>query len=152
MYKKYSYYSIDAASWENRDFNDADVVHLYTNNKDVLTHNNRNIVKVGNPIALVESENIGNAKSMNNENFGNLSSSIYLYVSTKVSLSRNYLNVALSNGSVSIIKEIIYDSDNSAPALPKFIIVDFGKSYMDKVFFQVMQIKKVSFPYFLSVV
>ena len=65
-------------SWENRGFNNADVVHLCTNNKEVLTHNNRNIAKVRNSIALVESENTGNTKLINDENFCNLSLSMYL--------------------------------------------------------------------------
>ena len=70
--KKCSYCSIGAASWENRGFDDADVAHLHTTNEDVLAHNKRNIIKVGNPIALVELEKTGNENSITDENFGNL--------------------------------------------------------------------------------
>ena len=102
-----------------------DIVHVCLNNKEVLIHNNRNIVKVGNPIALVELKNTGNAKSMNNKNFGNSSLNIYLCIGEKVALIRNHLNAGLLNSSVGIIKEIIFDPNKPAPALPKFVLVDF---------------------------
>ena len=91
------------ASWELRSFDDVGVAHLRTNNEEVLNHNNKNILKAGNPITLVESENTGNAKSMNDKNFGNLVSSIYFCVSAKVALARNHLNAGLSNGSEFIL-------------------------------------------------
>ena len=92
-------------------------------------------MKVSNPIALVESENTANAKSISNKNFSNLLSSIYLYIGAKVALTRNHLNVDLSNGSIRIVKEIFYDDNKPALALPKFVLVDFGESYMGASFF-----------------
>jgi hypothetical protein len=123
------------ASWESRGFSDVDIIHLCTNNKEVLNHNNKNILKVSNPIALVESENTANAKSISDENFGNLSSSMYLCISVKVTLTRNHLNIGLSNDSIGIAKEIVYDNNKPVPALSKFILVDFGESYMGASFF-----------------
>ena len=96
---------MDVAIWENRGFDNSDIAHLHANNKEVLAHKNKNISKVGNPIALVESKNTGNAKSMNDENFRNLFSSTYLCVGAKVGLMCNYLNIGLSNGSFRIVKK-----------------------------------------------
>ena len=47
---------MDVAIWENRGFDNSDIAHLHANNKEVLAHKNKNISKVGNPIALVESK------------------------------------------------------------------------------------------------
>ena len=77
-------------------------------------------MKVGNPIALVKSENTANAKSISNKNFSNLSSSMYLCIGAKVALTRNHLNIGLSNGSIGIVKEIVYNDDKPIPVLPNF--------------------------------
>ena len=54
---------------------------------------------------------------MNDKSFGNLSSSMYLFIGVKVVLMRNYLNIGLSNGSIGITKEIIHNPIKSTPSL-----------------------------------
>ena len=68
--------------------------------------NNKKIAEVGNPITLVEAENTGRGKTIREDNFGGLSSKMYLYIGVKVLLVRNYLNIRLSNGSTGTVKNI----------------------------------------------
>ena len=58
-------------------------------NKEVILHNHKKIIEVGNPIALVEAENTGRGKSMRDDNFGGLASKLFLCVGVKVLLTRN---------------------------------------------------------------
>ena len=124
------------------------MTHLYTTNKEVTDHNNRTILKVGNPIARIESENTGSAKSMKDDVLGNLAAWLFLCVGSKVMLIRNYLNLGLSNGTTGIVKEIVYEPGKSAPALPKFVLVDFGTSYTGSSFFPDDESKRGWFPVF----
>ena len=106
------------------------ILYTYTQkNKDVLAYNNRKISIVSNLIVLIESKSMGKASSMSNENFNSLMSNIFLYIGVKVVLTRNYLNVGLSNGSMGIKKELFYNANKPAPALPKFIFIDFDIEY-----------------------
>ena len=92
-------------------------------------------MRVGNPIALIESKNSGNVKTMSDDAMGNLLTSLYLCAGASVMLARNYLNIGLTNGSNSIVKEIMFKSGTSLPALPKFALVDFGSSSTGYSFF-----------------
>ena len=122
------------AGWCSRGFNDSDVIHLCTTNKEVTDHNNRAILKVGNPIARIESENTGSTKSMKDDVLENLAAWLFLCVGSKVILTRNYLNSGLSNVTAGIVKEIAYEPRKSAPALPKFVFVDFGTFHIGDSF------------------
>ena len=108
---------------------------MHTRNKDVLAHNDRRILSVGNPIALVESENTGRGSSLSEDNFNGLASSMHACVDAKVVLTKNYLQVGLSNGSTGIVRELFYDETKPAPGLPKLIFVDFGVEYTGDTFF-----------------
>ena len=57
---------------------------------------------MGNPIALVESENTGRGSSLSEDNFNGLASSMHVCVGAKVVLTKNYSQVGLSNGSTGI--------------------------------------------------
>ena len=133
--KKCSYCSIGHAGWVNKGFEEDNVIHLFTNNREVEQHNNMKIKKVGNPIALIESENTGRARTMKEDNFGGLKANMYLCVGANVVLTRNFLNIGLSNGSTGIAREKVYDKNKPAPGLPRFVFVDFGKAYTGPTFF-----------------
>ena len=90
--------------------------------------------KSNTPIALVESVNEGNASRYDDEVFG-LVSRLFLCVGAKVLLTKNYLKIGLSNSSAGVIKELVYEGENVAPALPKFDLVDFGHSRAGESFF-----------------
>ena len=92
-------------------------------------------MEVGNPIALVEAENTGSGKSMRDDNFRGLASKLFLCIGAKVLLTRNQLNIGLSNGSTGVVKDIIYNHDMPALKLPKFVWVNFGDNYTDPSFF-----------------
>ena len=72
---------------------------------------------------------------MNDENFNDLISSIFLYIGIKVVLTRNYLNVSLLNSSTGIVKELFYDANKPAFALPKFVFADFDIECTEETFF-----------------
>jgi hypothetical protein len=132
---KCSYCSIGHAGWVSRGFEGNDVIHLYTTNKEVSSHNHKKIMDVGNPIALIEVEHTGKGKSMKDEAFGGLTAKLYLCVGSKVLLTRNLLNIGLSHGSTGIVKDMVYDDDRPPPKLPKFAWVDFGTDYTGPSFF-----------------
>ena len=65
-----------------------------------------------------------------------------------VYLTKNYLNVGLSNGSLGVVKEIVYDPSKPPPSLPLFVFVDFGKACTGESFFPNDTSKKGWFPIF----
>ena len=123
---KCSYFSMEPNGWKDNGFEEKDVIHLYTRNKDVLAKNNRRILSVGNPIVLVQCKNRGKALDFRDDRFNGLASSIYLCVGANVQLTLNYLNVGLSNGSTGIFKEMFYNENHVVPELPRIVFVDFG--------------------------
>ena len=127
-------------------FENDDVIHIFNTNKEVLAHNNKKLLNLRNKIALIECVNTGNGASMNDDKFGGLHSTMFLCVGAKVVLTRNFLNVGLSNGSTGIVKEIFYDSNRPAPQLPKFVFVDFGVQYTGRSFFPSNNTRKGWFP------
>ena len=97
---------------------------------------------MGNPIVLVEGKNIGRAASLSDDTFNGLASSMYICIGAKVVLTKNYLQVGLSNGSTGIVRELIYDADKPAPGLPKLVFVDFGAEYTDTLFFPNNEVRR----------
>ena len=146
--EKCSYFSMGREKWIERGFDDKNVVHMERLKSQVLAHNKHIILQVGNPIALIESENTEKAATMRDDHFNGLDSSVYLCRESKIMLTRNYLSAGLSNGSVGLAKEFIYDSDKSPPHLPHFIFVDFGAEYKGKSFFPNDISRKGWFPIF----
>ena len=61
--------------------------------------------------------------------------SIYLCLGAKIVLTKNILNVSLSNGSTGIAKKIFYDVDKTAPGLPKLVFIDFDVEHARDMFF-----------------
>ena len=64
--------------WIERGFDDKHVVHMERLKSQVLAHNKHIILQVGNPIALIESENTEKAATMGDDHFNGLASSVYL--------------------------------------------------------------------------
>ena len=101
--------------------------------------------KIGNPIALIKDLNEGRASSFSDDNFGGLAYNSYLCVGALLLLTKNFLNLGLCNGSQGIVKEIICNEGETAPSLPKFVLVDFGTSCTRKSFFPNDPSRKVGF-------
>ena len=74
---------------------------------------------------------------------------MYICVGAKVVLTKNYLQVGLSNGSMGIVRELIYDADKPAPGLPKLVFVDFGAEYTGNSFFTNDETRKGRFLIYL---
>ena len=54
---------------------------------------------------------------------------------SKVTLIRNYLNISLFNGLIGIVKEIAYEYGKVVSNLLKFVLMNFGISYVGNSFF-----------------
>ena len=144
--EKCSYFYMGHEKWKEKGFENDNVIHIFNTNKEVLAHNNKKLLNLRNKIALIECINTGNGASMNDDKFGGLHSTMFLCVGAKVVLTRNFLNLGLSNGSTGIVKEIFYDTNRPAPQLPKFVFVDFGVQYTGRSFFPSNDTRKGWFP------
>ena len=100
-----------------------------------MAENNRRILSVSNPIALVRCKNRGKASDFRDDRFNGLASSMHLCVGANVQLILNYLNVGLSNGSTGIVKEMFYDENHVAPDFPRVLFAHFGAQYTGESFF-----------------
>ena len=100
---------------------------------------------MGNPIALVKSKNTGRGSLLSEENFSSLASSMHIYVGAKVVLTKNYLQVGLSNNSTRIVRELFYNTSKPTPSLPKFILLTLVQSMWVTQFLLTMIQIKVSF-------
>ena len=109
---------------------------LFTTNREVKAENRRRLKDLNQPIALVEAVNTGNAKGISSANLWGLEASIFLAVGCLIALTSNILTSAgLTNGTVGVVKEIVYEEGEQAPALPKCVWVDFGDKYTGQSFF-----------------
>ena len=81
------------------------------------------------PIAEIKSQNSSKAASkLSSEEFGGLENRIYLAKGARVMLTRNlWSDAGLCNGSLSVVKDIVFQYDQSPPSLPIAVIVKFDK-------------------------
>ena len=84
---------------------------------------------------MVKSKYTGKGTLFSDNTFNGLALSMYICVGVKVVLTKNYLQVSLSNGLIGIVHELIYDTDKSTPGLPKLVFIDFGAKYTGNSFF-----------------
>ena len=54
---------------------------------------------------------------------------------TALLLTRNVLNIGLSNDSIGVIRDIMHVNNISQPALPKFVLADFSNAREGKTYF-----------------
>ena len=64
----------------------------------------------------------------------------------KIVLTKNILNVGLSNSAIGIVKELFYNANKPAPALSKLVFVDFNVEYTGEMFFPNNKSRKGYFP------
>ena len=129
--------SMTREAWNERYGDNApNVTRLYCTNKEVEEENKRRLVALGAKIALVEAKHTGKSRTMDPDKFRNLGRRMYIAVGAEVMATHNLLQPAgICNGSVGIVKEIIYKEDETAPSLPKCVWVDFGENYTGSVNF-----------------
>ena len=94
-------------------------------NSKVLEHNNKIILEVRNPTALIESVNNENSTSTNDDKFNSLCFSFHSPREAKYMLTINELTVGLSNGLVGLVKEMTRNNNRVLPSLTHLVFVDF---------------------------
>ena len=85
---------------------------------------------------MVESKNTGKGSSLSKDNFNSLVLNIYIYVRSKVVLTKNYLQVCVSNSLMGIVRELFCNENKPASSLPKLIFVNFDTEYVANTFSQ----------------
>ena len=103
-------------------------IRLTFANEAVREHNARMLDSLESPIAVIKAKNTPPSTSkMSSEEFG-LQNEIFLSKGSKVMLTRNlWSDVGLCNGSLGVVKDIIFQRDQLPPALPIAVIVKFDK-------------------------
>ncbi len=104
-----------------------DIVRLFGTNPEVEKYNLDQCVKLGNPIAkVVGVHSDKTAMSADPRDFWGLENVFYASVGSKVMLRVNLLTkFGLVNGSIGIIRDIIYDQNANENDMPKVIVVEF---------------------------
>jgi ATP-dependent DNA helicase PIF1 len=112
------------------------VTYLYQTNAEVKRKNHQEIVRLGTPIALIESKNTGKAASMKSDKLRQLESSTFMAVGAVVLLTNNLFQAAgLCNGSIGTVVAIIYKDNEAPPQLPECVWVDFGEQWIGPPYF-----------------
>ena len=122
-------------AWKNQGFNDDDVTNAHFANKLVNEHNNEKTQQIGNTIALTEATNEGRASSFSDNDLGGLASKSHFCVGALMFLTKHFLNLGPCNVSQGVVKEIEREDGETAPLVPKFVLVDFGDSHTGESFF-----------------
>ena len=134
-----SKHTMTPETWRERFGNEEENTYLYTTNAKVDAHNHRRLQLLqdqGQPVALIEASHTGDSQKMSPDDFMGLSCLLFLAVGAKVVMTSNVCQPAgLCNGSTGIVKDIVYEEGTTAPALPKFVWVDFGSGYTGPPFF-----------------
>ena len=125
--------------WKERGFDGDDVVHLFSNNKDVNNYNNRRLQELGTPIIEVKAtHNQKQARQHSSDGFRGLEAEAFFAVNARVMLTSNICqSLGMANGSSGVIKEIVYANGvtRATKEQPMFIVVDFGSRYYGPAFF-----------------
>ncbi|XP_066914898.1 ATP-dependent DNA helicase PIF1-like [Clytia hemisphaerica] len=103
-------------------------IRLSFANEIVREHNGKMLDSLQSPIAVIKAKNTPpSASKASSEEFG-LVNEVFLAKGAKVMLTRNlWSDVGLCNGSLGIVKDIIFQRNHLPPALPITIIVKFDK-------------------------
>ena len=113
-----------------------DVTYLFTNNKQVKEYNGKKLKNLGNPIVLCTATQSGPASQFDDKIYRGLGRHLFLAAGAKVVLNNNIAQPAgLANGTVGILKDLVYDADQPPPRLPKYVWVDFREGYTGPTFF-----------------
>jgi hypothetical protein len=129
--------SMGMDEWKRRGFQDPDLMHLYTTNREVHEHNAKSLKALNKPILLIEAHQTGKACKLPDDRFHNLPSTLHLCVGAKILMTSNVCQpVGLCNGAMGTVKDFIFDSTCAPPpCLPKFIWVDFCDGYTGPSYF-----------------
>ena len=106
-------------------------VKISYGNQQVAKDNYECLKKLGQPIIPIDAKhNNKTAAKLPADDMGALCSKLLLSKHAKVMLTRNlWTEAGLCNGSMGIVKDIIYEDVDSPPALPIAIVVQFDENY-----------------------
>lgn len=101
-------------------------IHLFATNEMVLLHNQRMLLSLATPIALLIIEQL-RGPPCSNPAEEQLQSRILLCVQKKVMLCSNlWVEIGLVNGALGEVKAIVYKDAENPPSLPLFVVVQFN--------------------------
>jgi len=107
----------------------SNAVRLYPTNEQVRDYNNDVLARNQLPVALIEASH-NNATAMQGSDLQaqNLSRTLYLSENCRVMLRRNLcVQKGLVNGSLGVVRNIVYLPGMRPPALPALLLVEFDK-------------------------
>ena len=107
----------------------SNAVRLYPTTEQVRDYNNDVLARNQSPVALIEASH-NNATAMQGSDLQaqNLSRTLYLSENCRVMLRRNLcVQKGLVNGSLGVVRNIVYLPGMRPPALPALLLVEFDK-------------------------
>ncbi|XP_057832940.2 ATP-dependent DNA helicase pfh1-like [Cryptomeria japonica] len=108
---------------QQKEFNSS--IHLFATNNSTMLHNKRMLKELNLPIAL-SIAHIAQQTNIEYDNNDQLTLELLLCENQQVMLLANlWIEVGLVNGSIGLVKNIIYEPNTKPPDLPKFVIVRF---------------------------
>ena len=109
-----------------------DSVKLSFGNEKVAKDNYEQLKKLNQPIATIDAKhNNKTAAKLSTDDMGSLMPHLLLSQGAKVMLTRNlWTEAGLCNGAIGIVKDIVYKTGCSPPALLVAVIVQFDDNYI----------------------
>ena len=105
-------------------------IYIYAKKKKMRAKNfeelKRGIEEHGNPVASIRAEGQGSCHSSagTNGDMGQLDSTVYLGIGTRVMVTKNQKNQwKLSNGATGVVISIVYKPGTAPPCLPLYVVV-----------------------------
>ena len=101
-------------------------------NEKVASDNYQKLVSLGLPIAVINARHSNQAAAnLAPDGIGSLEPKLLLTIHARVMLTQNlWTNVGLCNGTMGEVIDIIYDEQQSPPALPIAVVVNFDNTYI----------------------
>ena len=117
---------------KNIDSFQKDSVKLSFGNEKVAKDNYEELKQLNQPIATINAKhNNKTASKLSSDDMGSLMPQLLLSQGAKVMLTRNlWTEAGLCNGAIGIVKDIVYMTGCSPPALPVAVIVQFDDNYI----------------------
>jgi PIF1-like helicase/Helitron helicase-like domain at N-terminus len=147
-----SQHTMTRQQWKTKFVDDINTTYLFCSNKEVLEYNHDLLMKLNNPIVLIEAKNTGRAKNMSSDQLYGLECALFLAVGAKVVITSNVAqHFGLCNGTTGVVKDIVYDKEQQygrdnintttsgtarkPPGLPEYVWVDVGNDYKGPMYF-----------------
>ena len=113
--------------------NISEYVKLSFSNENVAKNNYEALESLNVPIAHINARhNIAAASKLSPDDMGGLHPKLFMCLGARVMLTRNlWTTRGLCNGSMGVIKDLVFQEGDHPPLLPIAVIVQFAESYTD---------------------